>query len=188
MNACRSITSAGMAVALATVMAGLAACTSGASAHPAAQATPSSAQPATTAVIPSFPPISQTPLVTTPPHDPQTYEGAQAAVRKIESYTAHHNWAADWEMLTKTGKEAMTKADYVYVFSHCAAFVTKEQFLSVSLNDAKTVASVDTQAGDGTEYTWNLVYEDGFWKHQPSSDAMKWMTLSRTKALRYLDC
>ena len=165
----------------ATLGAGLLGCSSPTTAR--TSSAPSAPAPTVTVTARPSPSPSPTPSVTT---DPQTYDGVRAVLKKLDTLTARHDWGGEWDLMTSTGKREMTRTDYIYVVSHCTSLYTKDTVLSFSLNDANTVATVTSKSADDTTYTWTLVYEDGHWLHQPSDGALQWMTLSRTKALKYL--
>lgn len=124
-----------------------------------------------------------------PTGEPQTYEGAKAAVDRMDAAAAKHDGATLWDMLTSSGQAAMSKADYIKVTNACPKLVASEHTLSIALNSAGTTATitdaVDQDHGGGTA-TWSLVYEGGHWKHQPSDGAMQWMSLGADKALTVL--
>ena len=133
-------------------------------------------------------PAAASPSISASPvGDPQTYEGAKAALARFDEATAKRDYKTLWGMLTAFGQSAMSESDFAYVAGHCKA-ITGDKNISFTLNDANTIATVTAAPGDGGDtYTWNLVYENGYWKHQPSTGAMQWMSLSRGKALAYLN-
>jgi hypothetical protein len=71
--------------------------------------------------------------------------------------------------LVRAGGDA--EADYVAVLNRCPKLFNGETVKSISLNDASTVAtvtlSVSADEGGGTT-DFEMIYEGGFWKHQPS--------------------
>lgn len=121
-----------------------------------------------------------------PTGEPRTYEAAKAAVARLTAIEKAHDGGAAWDMLTSSGQAAMSRADYIKVTSQCSKMFTSEPALSVALNDAGTVATVKSSDGSGGTFEWQLVYENGHWRHQPSDGAMQWMVLSVDKALALL--
>lgn len=164
---------------IAAAALALAACTSHTT--PTTAATPASTSSATPAAQPSPSPSADV--------EPQTYEGAKAALDRLDKAEATGDAKTEWQMLTSIGQATMSESDYTYVTKHCKALMTSEKTLSLSLNDAKTIATVTSSIAEdqgGGTATWNLVYENGHWKHQPSDGAMSWMSLSRDKSLALL--
>lgn len=123
-----------------------------------------------------------------PTGEPQTYDGAKAAVDRLDQASATHNGGALWDMLTASGQAAITRADYTKIVAGCPTFAG-EKTLSIAMNPTNTIATVTElpAPGQGSDpYTWSLVYENGHWKHQPSDGAMKWMAMGATNAIAYL--
>lgn len=118
--------------------------------------------------------------------EPRTYEAAKAAVDRMTALEKAHDYGGLWDMLTASGQATMTRADYIKVSSGCSKLVTGQPPLSVALNDAGTVATVKTVDSAGSPYEWQMIYENGHWRHQPSDGAMQWMSLSPDKALAFL--
>lgn len=121
--------------------------------------------------------------------DPQTYDGAKAAVDRLTAAIAAHDGGTAWDMLTSAGQAAISRADYVKVVRQCPRLFTSEQTLSIALNTSATIATITATApadqGGGT-ITWTMIYERGHWKHQPSDAALKWMSYGADKALSVL--
>jgi hypothetical protein len=120
-----------------------------------------------------------------PSSEPETYDGVKAAVDALDAAAAHLDGAALWDMLTSTGQAAMSRADYIKVTKGCPKIVTATKTLSIALNAAGTTATVTVSAppAQGGTYTYNMIYENGHWKHQPSDGALEWMGLGADKAL-----
>lgn len=124
-----------------------------------------------------------------PSAEPQTYEAARAAVSRLDAYAKAKQADQLWDMLTSSGKQTISRADYIKVVDKCPKLFGDETVTAVSLNDANTVATVTVavaeEEGGGTT-TFSMIYEDGHWRHQPSDSAMNWMSLSATKAIAAL--
>jgi hypothetical protein len=61
--------------------------------------------------------------------------------------------------------------------------------MSIALNaggNSATVTSALPAEQGGGSHQWQLVYEAGRWRHQPSDGAMQWMVLGADKALTVL--
>ena len=92
-------------------------------------------------------------------------------------------------MLTNSGKQTISRADYIKVVDTCPKLFDDETVIAVSLNHANTVATVTVavaeEEGGGT-VTSSMIYEDGHWRHKPSDGALTWMSLSATEAIATL--
>jgi len=106
----------------------------------------------------------------------------------MEQAIAAHDWGAVWDLLTSTGQAAMTRDDYIKVVGGCPKIVALPQVTSIVMNAAGTTATVTVTSpvAQGGTYTFNMVYENGHWKHQPSDGAMTRMGLGADKALAAL--
>lgn len=147
--------------------------------------------PAVTITVAPSATIAPTPSASPTPTDPQTYDGAKAAVARMESELVKGNDGAFWDDLTASGKLLMSRTDYIWLTAHCKGINTADEpMISISMNDANTIGTVTSaipkSQGGGT-FQWQLVYERGHWKHAPSSGLAEWMSLSRSKALAYLE-
>lgn len=146
---------------------------------------PRAATSATPVAAPSSAP-SPTPSPT-PAGEPKTYDGVKAAVDRLDQADAKVDGGTAWDMLTAIGQATMSCDDYIKVVAGCPKLV-QGTTLSIALNAGGTSAAVTTSAGaaQGGTYTWQMVYESGHWKHQPSDGAMIWMGLGANKALTML--
>lgn len=162
------------AVALGSILA-----TAACSASQPHQASTPAALASSAAAAPTTPAATAT-------AEPRTYEAAKAAVDHLMALEKAHDYGGMWAMLTASGQAAMSRADYIKVVSGCSKMVGSQPALSIALNDAGTVATVKSTDDTGTPYEWQMIYENGHWKHQPSDGAMQWMSLSPDKALSFL--
>jgi hypothetical protein len=120
-----------------------------------------------------------------PSGEPQTYDAARAAAYRIKAAGEAGDGGTVWDLLTNSGKAVIKRADYVAIVKGCAAFFVEGTITSVALNASNTVATV-AESTRTDNYTWSLIYEDGWWRHQPSASALDWMSLSPTAALKVL--
>lgn len=121
--------------------------------------------------------------------EPRTYDGAKAAVDKIEAAGKAHDGGTGWDMLTAAGQATMSRSDYIKVVQGCPKLTDSTTVLSIALNAGGSSATVTESVPPGfggQSYEWRMIYEAGHWKHQPSDGAMTWMGLGADKALTVL--
>ena len=124
-----------------------------------------------------------------PTGEPRTYDGAKAAVDRLNQAVAAHDGGTEWDMLTTSGQAAMTRADFIQLTKACGNSAAAEKFLSLAMDGSGSTATVTMlpAPGQGSEpYIYSMVYENGHWRHQPSDGAMHWMTMGATNAIAYL--
>lgn len=123
-------------------------------------------------------------------HDPQNIDGAKAAGARMEAAANRHDAGAFWDFFTSSGKEVMSRSDYIYVADHCAALFAPDPIVALVLNHANTVGSVTATGPEGPNggaFQWFMIYEHGYWKHQPTDATLVWMSLSGSDAAAYLN-
>jgi hypothetical protein len=112
-----------------------------------------------------------------PSGEPRTYDGVKAAVDRQDKAIADRDGATVWDLLTSTGQAVMSRDDYSKVVVECSKIFTSEKTLSIAPNQTMTAATVTATDPAGGTFEWQMVYEQGRWKHQPSDVAMSWMKL-----------
>jgi hypothetical protein len=124
-----------------------------------------------------------------PAFDTEDIAGAKAAVDRLQSAYQRHDALATWQGLTAAGQSTMTQDDYAQVVHSCGRLFADEPVRSIALDPTDTVATVTAAApasqGGGT-FTWQMIYEAGRWKHQPSAGALTWMSMTAGDAITYL--
>jgi hypothetical protein len=118
--------------------------------------------------------------------DTEDLAGAKAAVDRLQLGYRQHDAVATWQSLTAAGQSTMTQDDYAQVAHACPSLFTDEPVRSITINSADTVATVTAAAAQGGTYTFQMIYESGRWKHQPSAGALTWMSMTAGEAITYL--
>lgn len=88
-----------------------------------------------------------------------------------------------WDLLTASGQATISRDDYAKIVKECPKPFAQTTTVSVALDAGGSTATVSATSPVSGQYTWQMVYENGRWKHQPSSGAMDWMKLGAEKAL-----
>lgn len=113
-----------------------------------------------------------TPVVTTPPGEPQTVEGARALAELRVKVFGASDYAGVWDMWTASAQSAFSRADYVRYYTECKdlAAGAPVTVTNVRLENPTTAVVTIDRLGFGA--TYSVVYEAGKWRWQPSADQM----------------
>jgi hypothetical protein len=159
------------------------------SSGPSASASPGASAPATPSTAPSAGPSKGVPTPPPPPPpavEAKTARAARTAIDRERAYAAAGDWGAVWDMLSRAGRDAMSRSDYVAVVSRCPKVYPNDTVRSITLSGNKTAATITSDSVGGGTYQWTLLYQNSHWRRQPSDGALHWMKLGRSGALAFL--
>ena len=110
--------------------------------------------------------------VSVPPSvEPRTLDAAKALAQREGDAYAAGDWAGAWDLFTKAGKAAISRADYVRLHTTCKTLTGPAMTVKLIRAEGPDKAVVVYERL-GFTFSYTLVYEDGQWRFQPDDEAM----------------
>ena len=113
--------------------------------------------------------------------EPKTLEGAKAAAQTVFDRFAGGDFAGAWEMYTATGKQAITKADYIKLNETCARRGLAIELSSARMEGADKAIVIAQQMAATQSYL--MVYEGQNWKLEPAKEGLALYKQGAVKAI-----
>jgi hypothetical protein len=111
------------------------------------------------------------PTSAAPSAEPRTLDAAKALAQREGDAYAAGDWAGAWDLWTKAGKAAISRANYVRLHTTCKT-VTGPPLTVKSIRAEGPDKAVVVYERLGFSLSYTLVYEDGQWRFQPDDKSM----------------
>jgi hypothetical protein len=113
--------------------------------------------------------------------EPKTLDGAKIAAQTVFDRFSGGDFGGAWDMYTATGKQAISKADYVKLNEACSRKGLSIQLSSARMEGTDKAVVIAKQLVAAQSYT--MVYENDAWKLEPAKDGMALYAKGATAAI-----
>jgi hypothetical protein len=113
--------------------------------------------------------------------EPRTIDGARAAAQTVFDRFSGGDFAGAWEMYTKSGKQAISKDDYVKLNEACSRKGLAIQLTSARMDGTDRAIVIAKQLVAAQSYT--MVYESTAWKLEPAKEGLALYKQGAAKAI-----
>ena len=113
--------------------------------------------------------------------EPKTVESAKIAAQTVFDRFAGGDFAGAWDMYTATGKQSISKDDYVKLNQACSRKGLAIQLTSARLEGTDKAIVIAKQLVAAQSYT--MAYENNAWKLEPAKQGLALYKLGAAKAI-----
>lgn len=113
--------------------------------------------------------------------EPKTLDGAKLAAQTVFDRFAGGDFAGAWDMYTATGKQAISKADYVELNQVCSRKGLAIQLTSARMDGPDRAVVIAKQLAAAQSYT--MRYEATAWKLEPAPAGLALYQQGAVKAI-----
>ncbi|GGM97448.1 hypothetical protein FHR83_000202 [Actinoplanes campanulatus] len=113
--------------------------------------------------------------------EPKTLEGAKVAAQTVFDRFSGGDFAGAWEMYTSSGKQAISKDDYVKLNTACSRKGLAIQLTSARMEGTDRAVVIAKQLVAAQSYT--MVYEADAWRLEPAKEGLTLYKLGADKAI-----
>ncbi|GAA4590138.1 hypothetical protein BJY16_009133 [Actinoplanes octamycinicus] len=113
--------------------------------------------------------------------EPKTLDGAKNAAQTVFDRFSGGDFAGAWEMYTSSGKQAISKDDYVKLNQACSRKGLAITLTSARLEGTDKAIVIAKQLVAAQSYT--MVYEKDAWKLEPAAEGLALYKLGAAKAI-----
>jgi hypothetical protein len=113
--------------------------------------------------------------------EPKTIDGARSAAQTVFDRFSGGDFAGAWEMYTRTGKQSISKTDYVKLNEVCSRKGLAIQLTSARMDGQDRAIVIAKQLVAAQSYT--MVYENDAWKLEPAKEGLALYKQGAAKAI-----